>query len=149
MFKNMVVTLTIFLIYSFSSQAKAERLMGDKDNFLLGESLFIGNAIIAAYYPEEFGVLNILLSPLYGTYDEPPVISYTAVGGMASIGLYNAVELKNESYSKADVFLRNMVMFHLWYGVLYVLDESYHEGETALNILPYEDGLAFNFKHEF
>ena len=150
MYRNIIFTFTIFLICFFANQVKAERLMQDKDdNLLFMEALLVTNSAISAYYPEEFGVLSVLLSPLYGTYDEPPAITYTAVGGMASIGLYNAVELKNESYSKTDIFLRNMVLLNLWYGALYVLDENYHRRNVALNILPFQDGLAFNFKHEF
>lgn len=149
MFKHSYAVIVLFIISFFPNPTKAERLMQDKDNFLLAESIFIGNSIFAAHYPEEFGGLTVLLSPVYSAYIEPPAITYTAVGGSALIGAYNAVELSSESYSKSDIFLRNMLMLNLWYGALYILDEKYHKEEIALDLLPFSDGFAINFQHQF
>lgn len=121
-----------------------------EDSFLTSEAIITVNSLIAASYPEEFGVLHILISPLYNSVpNEVQTIRYTAVGGSASIGLYNALELKREEYSKTDIFVRNMVVYNLWYGALYLLDSKYYPNESALNIMPINEGLAFNLQYSF
>ena len=144
--------LPVFLIAFFSHSAMSEDyntgVIGS-ESFLEVQAILSMNSLIAANYPEEFGILFTLISPFSGATEKDEVIAFSAVGGAASIGLYNAVELRKSEYSKSDIFKRNMILLNAWYGALYLLDLNRKDSQNSFDIYPEGDGLVLGFSHEF
>ena len=146
------IAIKIALITLISCTSFAENVDANKkkqQSFLSIESIIIMSSLIASQYPEEYGVGTTLISPFVLAGDEHDSIRYTGFGGMASIGLYNALELKKDKYSKSEVFKRNMIIFHVVFGSLHLLEKKYGEFSSSLSLSPVSDGLTIGYHHEF
>ncbi len=148
LFKVFSIILFALLSHSVVAEDYKSGIIGN-ESFLEVEAILSINSLIAANYPEEFGVFFTLISPFTGATEQDEVIAFTAIGGAASIGLYNAVELRKEEYSKSDIFKRNMILLNAWYGTLYLLDLNRKDSPNSFNLSPANDGLVLGFNHEF
>jgi len=147
-FKIIPVILITILSNSVIANDYNSGLIGS-ESFFEVEALISINSLIAANYPEAFGVLFTLISPVAVATERDKTIVFTAIGGASSIGLYNALELKKDQYSKSDIFKRNMILLNAWYGTLYLLDLNRKSSPNSFNLSPANDGLVLGFSHEF
>lgn len=84
-------------------------------SILIFEGLFALNSYMASESPEGYGALLTLLSPLGTSSNVSDTINYVGVGSAMSIGLYNVIELKDDSYSKSEIFKK------IWWVGTYLL----------------------------
>ncbi len=109
----------------------------------------IMSSLIASQYPEESGIALTLLSPFVLAGNDHDYVRYTGFGGMASIGLYNSIEMKKDKYSKSDVFKRNLIVFHIMFGAVHLLEKKYRYTSSAVSLRPVPDGLAIGYDLDF
>ena len=118
--------------------------------FALIEGLCILNAALAVPSPEIYGILLTVFSPL-GAENANPATAAVGMGGAASLGLYNAIELRKSRYSGKDVFVRNLVAWNLLLGGLYLTERltgrSSEDGPIAIALSP--DGFAVSAFYRF
>lgn len=113
------------------------------------ESILILNSLSASYYPEVFGVFTTLISPLLLSGDEHNYIKNTGFTGAATIGLYNALELKKDKYTKNEIFKQNMIAFHVLFGALHILEGRYGQIPASFSLQPFSGGFAIGYNLEF
>ena len=109
----------------------------------------IMGSLIASQYPEESGIALTLLSPFVLAGNDHDYVRYTGFGGMASIGLYNSIEIKKDKYSKSDAFKRNLIAFHIMFGAVHILEKKYRYTSSAVSLRPVSDGLAIGYNLDF
>lgn len=118
--------------------------------FVLLEGLVAINSAMASEEPEAFGVALALLSPLGASNNVSETTNWAGIGSAFSLGLYNAIELSNEKYSKHDIFIRNVYGWHAFALVTGVTE--YLTGEKIASdnvaVIPKHDGLLVSFNYE-
>lgn len=139
--------ILILIIYSMPSWA--EESPNYVAGFFLGEGLFALNAYMASESPEGYGTLLTLLSPLGASSNVSDVTNYVGIGSAMSIGLYNAIELKDESYSKSEVFKKNLVGWHLFAASIWLSEKLTGNKETVAYIAPLNSGAILAINHRF
>ncbi len=114
------------------------------------ELIAIGYSLMLASEPEVMGALTLAISPFGETTTNNGESNYLGVGCLASLGLYNMVELGNGKYSDNEIARRNFIIFNsLILGTL-INDAIFSdEGDDELSILPMENGLIMGFNHRF
>ena len=145
----------ILFLFIFSMPSWAEESPQDKKEpnylagFLLVEGLFALNSYMASESPEGYGALLTLLSPLGVSSNVSDTTNYVGIGGAMTLGLYNAVELKDESYSKSEIFKKNMVGWHLFTASIWLSEKFTCDKETVAYIAPLNDGTVLAINHRF
>lgn len=145
----------ILFLFIFSMPSWAEESPQDKKEpnylagFLLVEGLFALNSYMASESPEGYGALLTLLSPLGVSSNVSDTTNYVGIGGAMTLGLYNAVELKDESYSKSEIFKKNMVGWHLFTASIWLSEKFTGDKETVAYIAPLNDGTVLAINHRF
>lgn len=145
----------ILFLFIFNMPSWAEESPQDKKEpnylagFLLVEGLFALNSYMASESPEGYGALLTLLSPLGVSSNVSDTTNYVGIGGAMTLGLYNAVELKDESYSKSEIFKKNMVGWHLFTASIWLSEKFTGDKETVAYIAPLNDGTVLAINHRF
>lgn len=154
--KFKVIIRTIFLILisnvsiaEDSDELEEYALENMQESWWSKQVGVVMSSIIASQYPEESGVVLTLLSPFILAGNDHDYIRYSGFGGMASIGLYNSLEMKKDKYSKSDVFKRNLVAFHIFFGTAHLLEKKYRYTSSALSVRPVSDGFAIGYNYKF
>lgn len=85
----------------------------------LMEGLVAGWSAAAAYYPEPVGWLQVVASPL-ACMEAPGknglVLCGATAAEFAGLGMYNALELRGDGYSRTERFWRNVVAWHAMFA---------------------------------
>ena len=144
--KSFLLFLSIFCCSSPIAQGKETSAMS---TFLFQEGAFVLSSYLASEYPQETGALITVLSPLGASPSATETTNYVAVGGMMTIGLYNAIELKDDSYSKSDVFKRNMIGWHVFATSLWLSEKITGQRKTITFLAPLNDGAVLTVNHRF
>ena len=118
-------------------------------SILIFEGLFALNSYMASESPEGYGALLTLLSPLGTSSNVSDTTNYVGVGSAMSIGLYNVIELKDDSYSKSEIFKKNMVGWHLFAASIWLSEKLTGNKETVASITPLHDGAVLTINHRF
>ena len=144
----------VLLLVCSSLVIAEEEKIEEKDefgviDFLMVEGLLVFNSYLASEDPEAFGVILTLLSPLGASQDSSYTTKAAGVIGVATLGLYNTLELKDESYSKRDVFKRNIIAWHLIGGSLWLSHQFTESKDTSAFVMPVNNGFMLGFNHEF
>lgn len=81
----------------------------------LCEGLFLGYSAVAANYPQQVGWTMVAFTPLAAASggSANAATQATVVGMGAGLGLYDALELKADRYTRSQRFWRNMAAWHL------------------------------------
>jgi len=144
----------LFLVV-FNVSCIAQEVSSSQDehsNFtkvLFIEGLFIGNAYLATVSPEVYGAILTLGAPLGGSSEVSDTTNLVNIGVASSLGLYNAMELNSDKYSKSDVFMKNMFGWHLFAVSSWLSEKLSGNKETVAYIAPYIDGAALAVNHRF
>ena len=117
----------------------------------LVEGLFAVNAGMATLSPEIYGVVLTLLSPLGASPMVSDATNWVAIGGAVSIGLYNAIELGREKYSKGDIFVKNMYAWHGFVALIFLAESVTGQKTEPKNIavVPMNGGMGLVFAGRF
>ncbi len=80
----------------------------------LVEGTVVGYSALAARHPAGLGWTLVLLSPVAAGSGESTGVAarVTLVGGIAALGLYDALVLKSSRYSRGERFWRNVAGWH-------------------------------------
>lgn len=149
---------TLILLYSFSSYLLANNNSPSKNQntkldvsqeLLMLEGMILFNSALISYDPEAFGGILTLFSPLAASEHSQSETQILTVAGTASIGLWNALELKDSNYSKADVFKSNFVAFNLLILSAHISDLVFEENSESLALQNMNDGLLISFQSRF
>jgi len=115
------------------------------------EGLVILNSAMASQNPEAFGVLLTLISPLSASSESNQAANMITLGSMATLGLYNASELRGSEYSKNDVFQKNVLGWHalaLTIGITsYFIDDVIDTNKILIS--QKDDGMVLSFGYDF
>jgi len=145
--------LSFLLLFGGYTVANAEDVDTDSSSvltdFLFLEGIIALNSAIAMASPEVFGTGMVLLSPLAMSEDTNMINNSVAMGGAISLGLYNGLELNDSKYSNTDVFVRNVVGWHLVFASMWLSHKITDEKQTTAYIAPSGDGLVFSINHRF
>lgn len=144
-----------FLLVALSTPSLSEE--GDSSEkepnyvagFLIAEGLVALNSYMASESPEGYGTLLSLLSPLGASSNVSETTNYVSIGSAVSLGLYNAIELKDESYSKSEVFKKNMVGWHLFAASIWLSEKLTGNKETIAYVAPLNGGAILGINHRF
>ncbi|EAT13678.1 hypothetical protein HF888_09580 [Bermanella marisrubri] len=107
------------------------------------------SSLVASQYPEAFGIGITLLSPVTLATEDHDYVRYTGFGGLASVGLYNSLEMKKDKYSKSAIFKRNLVAFQILFGTLHILKKEFQYTSNTLSVVPISNGIAVGYNYEF
>lgn len=148
MHKYLFLIMLLLSTPSSSEESTSNKEPNYVAGFLIAEGLFALNSYMASESPEGYGALLTLLPPLGASSHLSDTTNYVGIGGAMSLGLYNAIELKDESYSKSDIFKRNMVSWHLFAVSVWLSEKLTGNKETIAYIAPLNDGavLAINYR---
>lgn len=147
--------LLIFIVFIFSMPSWSEELPKDEKEpdyitgFFFAEGLLILNSYMASESPEGYGTLLTLLSPFGASSNASDTTNYVSIGGALSLGLYNAFELRNENYSRTEVFKRNMIGWHVFAASLLISKKLTDNKETIAYIAPLNDGAVLAINYNF
>lgn len=154
---NRILRFTV-LCYAISASAVAAAAGEESPhgNLLLGtaivEGLIVANAFLASQAPEGYGAFLTLFAPLATTKTASDATNVVGVTGAAAIGLYNALELNEDKYSKSDVFRRNIVIFHAFGGLLFLTEKLTGKrlaNESAAVGISRDDGTRLTINYRF
>lgn len=115
----------------------------------------IGIAAILTIAPRESGILTVLGSTSVEYSKVSDTTNLIIIGSLASLGLYNAVELSKDRYSPKDRFGRNLAWANIFMGVAAVSDHLWPNNRSTaskgLRIMPIVmgDGFGIGFATRF
>jgi hypothetical protein len=92
---------------------------------LLVEGLLAGYSALAAFHPGPVGVVQVITAPLSCNGTPGPNAGRTCLVlgvELVALGLYNAIELRGEGYSRSDRFWRNFLAFHVMFASIPIID---------------------------
>ena len=119
--------------------------------FAVLEGFVAINAAMASESPEAYGIALTLLSPLGSTNTVSTTTNWVGIGSAATLGLYNAIELSDDKYSKSDIFIKNVYGWHALALITavteWVTGEEIETDNVAL--FPLNDGLVLSMNYEF
>jgi|GEM_PF-3437731 len=130
-------------------EGSEEKKWGPVKTIAVAEGLILVNSYLASLSPEGVGTAMTLLSPLSISYDSSPAMNWVGVGSMASLGLYNALELSDSKYSERDVFKRNLVAWHLTAAALYLTEKYTGKKEPIVSFSATGDSVSLLFHKSF
>lgn len=123
--------------------------LGIVEEIAILEGMILFNSALISYDPEAFGGVLTLFSPLAASEHSQSETQILTVAGTASIGLWNALELKDSKYSKADVFKSNFVAFNLLILSAHISDLIFEENSKSLALQNMNDGFLISFQSRF
>lgn len=115
----------------------------------------IGGAILFSAYvvserPEIYGAFLILgpliVHPAKGKGRDKQIIEHTA---MASLGLYNILELNKDEYSSSDRITTNLIALSSIFAVSAIYENVTEINETKAYFSPIKNGALLAFSHKF
>lgn len=98
---------------------------------LLGEGIIAGYSALAAYHPEPVGFVQVITSPLLAMNSKNVATFAATAGGFATLGLYNAIELRKPGYSRSDRFWRNFAAWHAIGVAAWAADALFGDDDPA------------------
>jgi len=150
-----MIKFVLAILLLFSGYAVADGEISESDTsfglkeFLFMEGIIAVNSALAVPSPEVFGTALVLFSPLAMSEHNSKANNYVTLGGAVSLGLYNALELKESTYSDTEVFMRNMVGWHLAFASIWLSDKLIGDKQTSAYIAPRGDGFVLAIDHQF
>ncbi len=117
--------------------------------------LLIGGGILLSTYavseqPEIYGAFLILgpliVHPAKGKARDKQIIEHTA---MASLGLYNILELSKDEYSSSDRITTNLIALSSIFAVSAIYENVTEINETKAYFSPIKNGALLAFSHKF
>jgi hypothetical protein len=90
------------------------------------EGLFVGYSALASHWPQQTGWVTVATAPLgYVNMQRGETLAATTVfvAGAAGLGLYNALELRGQGYSRGQRFWINMAA---WNALAIATQVTYH-----------------------
>lgn len=148
----------LFLLCCFSSSLLANNSKSfSQENSKLGvieelailEGMILFNSALISYDPEAFGGILTLFSPLAASEHSQNETQILTVAGTASIGLWNALELKDSKYSKGDVFKSNFIAFNLLILSTHLSDLVFEDNSESVAVQNMNDGFLISFQSRF
>jgi len=115
----------------------------------------IGGAILFSAYvvserPEIYGTFLILgpliVHPAKGKARDKQIIEHTA---LASLGLYNILELSKDEYSSSDRITTNLIALSSIFAVSAIYENVTEINETKAYFSPIKNGALLAFSHKF
>jgi hypothetical protein len=141
----------LFLSSSVSAETEEKFELHPALGFLIVEGFIAINAAMASEAPEVYGSVLALLSPLGASSNVSETTNWVGIGSAATLGLYNAIELSDDKYSKNDIFMKNVYGWHalvLISGVTeWLTGEEVSNDNVAL--FPVKNGLVISMNYEF
>lgn len=119
--------------------------------FAILEGFVAINAAMASAEPVVYGSVLALLSPLGASNKVSTTTNWVGIGSAASLGLYNAIELSGDRYSKQEIFIKNIYGWHalaLISGITEFLTGEKIDTET-LAVMPIKKGVVVALNYEF
>lgn len=116
---------------------------------LVVEALIVTNAYMASQSPAGYGALLTLLSPMGASGSASDTTNYVAIGSAATIGLYNALELSDGSYSEGEIVKQNLIAWHAFAASVWLSETLTGDTDTVAAIAPFHDGAMVAIHHSF
>jgi hypothetical protein len=141
----LVLTIALSAHTVFAADGVEEKKkMNPALTFALAEGLFVVNSGLASASPEYYGIALTLISPLGMNEKASNITNGVIMGSAVSLGLYNAVELRKDNYSKSDVFARNMYVWHAFAAMVYLseLITGNKIESDKVAVVPIEKGMG-------
>tara|TARA_R110002167_G_scaffold84928_2_gene230596 strand:- start:2110 stop:2565 length:456 start_codon:yes stop_codon:yes gene_type:complete len=115
------------------------------------EGIILINSGLAAASPKGFGWVMTAISPFVLAGDGSTYTNSVGALGFAAIGQYNAQELKNEEYSKSDIFKRNFIAMNALFGLTYITEKLTGEKIVPENVavIPEHGGVTLALSYQF
>ena len=147
----MTVGLTLSgKLHAETSQEKDLSIAEIASTLIFVETIIYANAYLASREPELYGTALALISPVVYRQDASTLINTVSIASVATIGLYNALELKKEKYSRTDIRRENIIAFHLLGVISYAMyrasDNSDPSQGFAIQALGDEIKFSLNYK---
>jgi len=119
--------------------------------FAILEGFVAINSAMASESPEVYGSVLTLLSPLGATSSVSTTTNWVGIGSAASLGLYNAIELSDEKYSKHDIFIKNIYGWHAFALITAVTEWITGEKVETENVavIPVHQGVLVSLNYAF
>jgi hypothetical protein len=109
----------------YGRQSAARTFAKGAGALLLVEGLLAGYSALAAFHPGPVGVVQVITAPLSCNGTPGPNAGRTCLVlgvELVALGLYNAIELRGEGYSRSDRFWRNFLAFHVMFASIPIID---------------------------
>jgi len=149
----MILLFSSIFVYADGSQVETKESSFSKIlvTGAVVEGMLVANAAMAAAEPQAYGWLVTAISPLALGASGSDAERVLTASGFVGLGQYNAHVLSDETYSKRERFKQNMIYWHGFGAVLWVV-EKIAEREIKsdhVSVIPLKGGVELALNYSF
>lgn len=123
--------------------------------FGIAEGLFAGTSALAAQNPKSYGAFMGLLAVPLGTLNgnfHSEALRWASFGGGESLALYNFAKVDEDAMSKTEIFQKNMVAWHVYFGIIgvtYLFTRKPKSSDATLDFQMKHHGPTLTLRYRF